>query len=89
MRISKSTGSAKNSTLTRYVSKGFIVTVEALIIAALFVWNKIEGINNGLWTTTGDGAREWMLTHHQHQAVTNNPASQPTPNTNQPTHDPG
>jgi hypothetical protein len=70
-------------------SKSFIVTAAALIIAALFVWSRISGIDNGLMTP-GEGARVWMLTHHQYQAVTNNPASQPPPaRSNQALHDLG
>ena len=63
------------------ISKGFIATAAILAAVALFVWNRIERINNSL-TTTDEGAREWMLTHHQHQAVTNSPAPQPSPSSN-------
>ena len=65
-------------------SKSFIAAVEALAIIALFVWNRIERINNGL-TTTDEGARAWMLTHPQHKAVTNSPA--PLQNSNKAPHD--
>jgi hypothetical protein len=70
------------------ISKGFIVAAATLAAVALFVWNRIERTNNSS-TTTDEGARAWMLTHHQQQAVTNNPAPQPSPSSNSVPHDLG
>jgi hypothetical protein len=69
-------------------SKGFIVAVATLAAIALFVWNRVERINDNSWTTD-EGARAWMLTHHQNQAVTNSPAPQPSPSSNRVPHNLG
>jgi hypothetical protein len=73
------------------ISKSFIVAAAILAAATLFVWNRIERTKNSA-TTTDEGARAWMLTHHEavtNQVVTNSPAPQPSPSSNRVPHDLG
>ena len=64
-----------------------------LAAVALFLWNRTETTNNSA-TTTDEGARAWMLTHHEtvtNQVATNSPAPQPepSPSSNRAPHDLG
>ena len=67
-------------------SKSFGVTVAALIIAALFLWSRIDETNNSLMILGSDGAREYILEQNRAaRAATNYPPS----SSNRPPHDLG
>jgi hypothetical protein len=75
------------------ISRSFIVTVAALIIAALFLRSRIDGINNSLMVTGSDGASLYLATRKYHPGATNSRAPwQPLPilpYSNQPPHNLG
>jgi hypothetical protein len=76
-------------------SRSFIITVGTLIIAALFLRSRIDGINDSLMTTGQVGAREYLLEQERLERAaarlaTNNPAPQPSStSSNRPPHDLG
>src|SRR3954469_20214004 len=72
------------------ISKSFIVTVVALLLGGVFLWNRWNEMANEPAMTRGDGASMYLRKEgikYQQRAATNSPA--PLQNSNKVSHDLG